>query len=373
MRAGIKLSRALFCVAALATGHSRADGEMNIITNCYRNAIVKISVTSNTPVFDENRNNICKSEGTGFLVNRQTIVTAAHVIRLEKDCGAPIIIAKAQRFRWQVLVDVVKTQDDVALLKIVSDPNGSGMCSLLIASKDVFEIDGFRFGIPDGLADAEPVHLHVGDEKGQFLPFITLSPSPVWPGDSGGPIFHRFQVIGITKARHEKYTNFGLMIRAESLRQLLKSEKIVGDDTSCNPAKFEFSFDTAEIHFPSVGGDRAKVAFDLRQVLARITPPAGVAYDTSALPSANPTVIVRSTVSAFDGELFNGGGSSYSTGSAFSHSTGSAFGRIASSFPSGDRSNLVRNTAEQISELLLDQWWKDYMTALQKTQAATKQ
>src|SRR3954454_2062636 len=73
----------------------------NIIVNLFRHAIVKIDVGSTTAVFKENVNgesiNICKSEGTGFLINSNHVVTAEHVYLLAPECGQRNIVVKSKK------------------------------------------------------------------------------------------------------------------------------------------------------------------------------------------------------------------------------------------------------------------------------------
>jgi hypothetical protein len=52
----------------------------DVVEKTLKKAVVKLDVSTNTPVF-ENGKNICKSEGTGFLISQKLIVTAAHVHR----------------------------------------------------------------------------------------------------------------------------------------------------------------------------------------------------------------------------------------------------------------------------------------------------
>ncbi|MBI1204392.1 MAG: hypothetical protein GC182_17975 [Rhodopseudomonas sp.] len=233
----------LLALAMVASGRpaAHADGIQDIVDSTYRNAVVKIDVSSNTPSFDGDGNNICKSEGTGFFVyNRSTIVTATHVIELPPACGDVIVIARSRKNKWERLVKPLDNKDDVILLG--TEPiSGNDMCALLPVSHDAFDTDGFRFGIPAGFLDPEPISLKILDEHGEFDPLVKLNPATVRGGESGGPVFYRFNVAGIVKSRL-KASDYGLMIRANVIRDLLAKKKIIRDDAFlCNPMRYAFA------------------------------------------------------------------------------------------------------------------------------------
>lgn len=325
----------LFGTAMLASTSALGGGVEDIIQNSYRRAVVKIATSSNEAVFDETGKNICRSEGTGFLVDRQHIITAEHVYKLDNRCGVPIVFARSNRLNWQSRVEIVSARDDVALLKAASIPESNALCSLVIASKDVFETSGFRYGIPDGLLEAEPIALRIGDDHGQFPPFVVLTPSPIYPGDSGGPILYQFNVVGLMKARHEKYPSYGLMIRAETIRQVLAAKNISSDDSSCNPAKTVVSGGSAVIGFPSFADGVAtqkRISTDLKIAMLGIG--SNDFEIVSQLGSANPSVEIRPSP-----------GYHYS-----------------------DSSRGLRAVTDAISSRLVERWWASYMDLLQGRQ-----
>src|SRR5450756_14104 len=94
----------------------RATQLDDIIKTTFRPAIVKIDVSSNTAVIKDDVN-ICRSEGTGFLVTASHVVTDEHVYALAPECGERIIIVKSAPYHLQKLAAVVAAKDDVALLK----------------------------------------------------------------------------------------------------------------------------------------------------------------------------------------------------------------------------------------------------------------
>src|SRR5262245_39269966 len=98
-----------FVVALLgATLASSASPIDDAIETTFVKAVVKIDVSSNTPVFKDNVN-ICVSEGTGFLVTPGIVVTAEHVFKLDPTCGERIILVKSKSRQLERLATVVAT------------------------------------------------------------------------------------------------------------------------------------------------------------------------------------------------------------------------------------------------------------------------
>lgn len=223
---------AIFGLFAPAIAEDRAV----LIENTFRNAIVKIDVSSNTPVL-ENGRNVCRSEGTGFFVSKSHIITANHVLDIKVQCGEKIIMIKSRKHNLQKLASVVDSSDDVALLRLDSITENR-VCSLIFSPQDTFSTYGFRFGIPEGLEDPDPAELRIGEEDGQFAPLVVLTPATTHRGDSGGPVIKDFNVVGITKARHEKFNDRSFMIRGTIVRALMTRNNVETDGSDCNPAKY---------------------------------------------------------------------------------------------------------------------------------------
>lgn len=227
----------VFLLPAIAWAN---DGDATIIIeNTYRNAVVKIDVSSRSPVFNAKGENICRSEGTGFLVSKKHVITAAHVVNIDPRCDGKIIVVKSRKHNTQKAASVVSSGDDVALLQISPLKDTEKLCSLIIAARPIYATKGFRFGIPEGLEDPDPVALSIGEEDNQFKPLTVLRPSATHRGDSGGPVLRNFNVVGITKARHERYPDYSLMIGVNSIRKLLSAANITPDGSDCNPAKHQ--------------------------------------------------------------------------------------------------------------------------------------
>ncbi len=241
-----------YYIIFLAHAACAQDAAMIAIENTYRNAIVKIDVSSNTRVV-VNEKNICRSEGTGFLVSHTRIVTAAHVLELDPSCGERIIIVKSRKHGVQKLGKVILAQEDVAVIETSPFDNFS-MCSLVVSPTSSYETRGYRYGIPDGLEDPDPESLTIGEEHNQFSPLVRLRPVATHRGDSGGPVLEIFRVVGITKARHEIYTDLSLMIPSRVIYNILVKTGTpvtsAGDSFECNPATYEVRTRFSQIPAP---------------------------------------------------------------------------------------------------------------------------
>jgi hypothetical protein len=205
------------------------------LVKLFDRAIVKIDVSSNLPVFDKEGVNVCTSEGTGFLVSHNDLVTAQHVLALNKACGEPIIIVKSV-YGLQQAGTLVASKDDVALLRIPTLP--TGMCALRLKGSDVFDTDAIRFGIPGGLNEPPPPpQVRIGKQSGEFAPLVLLSPAIAEKGESGGPVIRGFKVVGMTRAKHDKYAAISLMTVGSKIKALL-DENSIKAGALCNPLEF---------------------------------------------------------------------------------------------------------------------------------------
>lgn len=235
----VLLSAICFCV--LGQVSYAQDAAMIAIENTYRNAIVKIDVSSNTPVIVDGKN-ICHSEGTGFLISRSHVVTAAHVLKIDPNCGDLVTIVKSRKHNIQKLGKLLRSEEDVAVLE-TSPFDTSSMCSLVVSPANRFETRGYRYGIPDGLDDPDPESLTIGEEDNGFKPLVRLRPVATHRGDSGGPVLDIFKVVGLTKARHEAYPDLSFMIRSSVIYDVIKKSGINLNENSsdfvCNPAIYE--------------------------------------------------------------------------------------------------------------------------------------
>lgn len=213
----------------------------DILVRLFRHAIVKIDVSSTTAVFRENDRheniNICKSEGTGFLVNSRHVVTAEHVYLLAPECGKPNIVVKSKKPDMQKLADVVAAKDDVALLKVDSDfPHE--MCALGLIKDDVYDTQAIRFGIPGGWDEpGPPAGVTIDQKGGQFSPLTLLAPTITEQGESGGPIIYLFYVAGMTRARHAQYRGYSFMMAASTIRALMVANGVRPSGNICNPVE----------------------------------------------------------------------------------------------------------------------------------------
>ena len=156
---------------------------------------------------------------------------------LAPECGARIIIVKSTTHKLQKLATIVAAKDDVALLKLDGDfpPD---VCVLGLRAQDIFDIKAIRFGIPGGFPEPGPAAaVKIGPQRSSFSPLILLAPIVAEKGESGGPVIYQFNVVGITRARHEVYPTYSFMMAGATIRALLNDNAIRPSGHICNPVE----------------------------------------------------------------------------------------------------------------------------------------
>jgi hypothetical protein len=335
----------------------------NIIVNLFRHAIVKIDVSSTTAVFKENVNgesvNICKSEGTGFLINSNHVVTAEHVYLLAPECGQRNIVVKSKKQNLQKRADVIAAKDDVALLKVDSDFPAE-MCALGLMKQDVYGTQAIRFGIPGGWDQpGPPAGVMIDQKGGQFSPLTLLAPTITEKGESGGPVIYLFNVVGLTRARHAQYMGYSFMTAASAIRSLMAANRVRPSGNICNPVEASMwtNFDPA----PSSGGIFGNSVNNL------IGPPrtgkvvASIKLDhqlTAQMSSVAPDVL-KGFVKTFDDHALtiNPGSSGTDV---------SIFGKFQSEHEHLEVEDKAVRTRDDISQQLRETLWNQYVSAAQK-------
>jgi len=218
----------------------------------YKEAIFKLDVTFSKSERDKEDNELCKSEGTGFVVDRNHVVTATHVFDLDQECGTPTIVGKSFANNSQIVLKVLDSKDDVALLEskepLTSDYAKTlntlqrSPCAIPVSQDEFyFESNGaVGYGVPGGFQEPQLTPVNIGSEKGQFSPFVTISPIEIVQGESGGPIVLDLFVVGMIRARADSAKKIGLMTRANEIYLLLQKHS-AGDAEStdlCNATLF---------------------------------------------------------------------------------------------------------------------------------------
>lgn len=229
---------AAYLILALSAGLCRAAQYSDLedmIISTFNNSIVKIDVSNNHPIFNEKGENICRSLGTGFVISHNYVVTAEHVYKLDQRCSDPIIVLRT-RTNVQRIALPRGAQNDVAVLE-VETPFDVDTCALGLFDDDVYSSKGLRFGIPAELLDPEAVPVKIGEKKTQFAPMVVLTPTIVEKGESGGPVIYQFNVVGVTRARHQVYAGYSVMSSASNIRDLMKRLSIHPDGNICNPVQ----------------------------------------------------------------------------------------------------------------------------------------
>ena len=155
------------------------------------------------------------SQGSGFIVSKNLIVTNYHVLAGSTTASVvfndgTIVVSKA--------VVAASQPKDLAILDVDTGnkiPLTMGSELQLKVGESVYAIgapNGLPASLSDGLVSA------FRQDEGQFLIQIT---APIAPGSSGGPLFnHQGQVVGITTSRL-KDGGFGFAVGANDIEQLL--------------------------------------------------------------------------------------------------------------------------------------------------------
>lgn len=233
-------SALVVALLVLQTCPGRTQELEQIVERTFRKAVVKIDVSTNTTVIRDDKN-ICVSEGTGFLVTSRHIVTAQHVYELDPACGKPIIIVKSVAYGLQKLATVAGEKDDVALLE-VEGGLPPDMCTLGLNTEDVYGAKAIRFGIPGGF-DETPgaMPTKIGERALQFGSLVLMTPTATEEGESGGPVIYRFNVVGITHAKHKKYAAYSFMTVGSIVRAIMAEKSIPVSGHLCNPVEANLS------------------------------------------------------------------------------------------------------------------------------------
>jgi hypothetical protein len=226
----------LLLVVANRSAFANAQDLDDILKVVFRNAVLKIDVSSNTPVIKDGVN-VCNAEGTAFLISSSHVATAGHVLQVPAECGKPVITLKSRRHNLIRLAEVIASRDDIALLK-TDQVFPSPMCALVPMKSDMYDVKGIRFGIPGQLADPVPNPVQIGEDDSEFRPFVRLTASPAESGESGGPVVYNFNVVGILKAKHKHYVGYSFMMVASMLRALMDEYHVTKDERRCNPVDY---------------------------------------------------------------------------------------------------------------------------------------
>ncbi|MGJ4893812.1 S1 family peptidase [Bradyrhizobium oligotrophicum] len=223
----------------------------DLIEKALKKAVVKIDVSTNTPVF-ENGQNACVSEGTGFLIAPKLVVTAAHVHQLRAACGEPIILLKSSAGGGKILASVVDSRDDVSILRV--DDNFPPDACALGFKNNVFGTQAIRYGIPGGLSEPFTAeHIRIGEQVNEFMPLVVMSGTPTERGESGGPVINLFNVVGIIHGRHEKFTNYSFMTVGSTVTTLLAKNSLSVSGHLCNPMEVSLQLIPPGVSRPWLG------------------------------------------------------------------------------------------------------------------------
>ena len=232
MRAGFFIILVFACV--FASPSAAFDGMQRKLNRLFQKAILKVDVSGEVPQFNADGEDVCQSQGMGFLISRTHLISAKHVLDVSDACRRRIVVSSAAT-SFQSAADVMDSYGDVVLLKLRDGSAPAPICSLALSPENIYDQPAVRFALPAPLIDPEPLLTEVGEEGGQFEPNVRITPAPVHPGDSGGPIIHFFSVIGITKEKLTHVDGYGVMVPVDPINTLLKRAAFRPDGSTCNP------------------------------------------------------------------------------------------------------------------------------------------
>jgi hypothetical protein len=280
-----------------------------IVESTFRHAVVKVDVSSRTPIIKDGRNS-CVSEGTGFLVSQSYVATASHVFDVDPQCGELTILLRSRRHEAARIAKIVVSANDIALLS-VSEPFPLAMCALALMNNDVYDSVGFRFGIPGQLQDPQPLKVRIGEKDSEWKPLVPLTPTPAEFGESGGPVIYNFNVVGVLKAKHKNYAGYSFMMVGSVLRSLMAEAHVTIEGRICNPVELNMGgVNSADLSL-GANGDLSmsaqatvlKTIRDIAELTANRQQIKAVPTGSQVVIAASDKVVVRNECTILIGSL----------------------------------------------------------------------
>lgn len=156
--------------------------------------------------------------GSGFFIDKEHILTCAHVV-----CNAKEVLVEIPKYgqkKFKVDILGISPQIDIALLKLKDGkklsvtPLKLGDSSKVLPGNEVFAV-----GFPLGLAG---VKVTKGIISGRVMSMLQMDTS-INPGNSGGPLIKDGKVIGINQGAITNVTNMNLSVPIDKLK-LIKAD-----------------------------------------------------------------------------------------------------------------------------------------------------
>jgi hypothetical protein len=198
------------------------------VEKIFRHGVVKIIVYDTDPIIEGGVNK-CSSEGTGFVVNRHHIVSALHVLTVDPRCTNVKVLIRSQLHNYEAVAQIKgeSKSDDLVLLEIAKSIPPK-ICSLVLRGSNSHGEPGYRIGIPKGFQNPRRLSLETGaQDDNEFEPFVKIQPFEASYGESGSPIFVKFNVVGVMHARHTDVGDLNLMIKREYIYNLMSKLNII--------------------------------------------------------------------------------------------------------------------------------------------------
>ncbi|MEM8628556.1 MAG: trypsin-like peptidase domain-containing protein [Chlamydiota bacterium] len=173
------------------------------------------------------RSSLLKYRGTGFVVSSSHVVTNAHVVRGAVDISVHI---DGSSHRSSVKNIVFGEDCDLALLEI-EDPLFAALSEPLTLGEEpdlgtTVDVIGYPGILPNPVLTRGVVSSFQGRGLRYSLPVVQID-APINAGNSGGPVLHGDQVVGVVCGKHGGFSvdNVAFMIPVSVLKNFLEEAK----------------------------------------------------------------------------------------------------------------------------------------------------
>ena len=186
--------------------------------------IAKKASISSVTVVKVNKSGIMIGSGTGFVIDKETIVTNVHVV----SGGESVYIVTDDNLTYKVDGYLAMSEDnDLAILKV----SGLNLPSLPLCQKEEVEVGEqiYVIGNPKGFTNTFSEGIISGKRSFETTDNIQITASISF-GSSGGAVLNSHaQVVGIIVAMYGEGQNLNFAIPVKYLKELVKKPYVLKD------------------------------------------------------------------------------------------------------------------------------------------------